>query len=221
MEGYVDGRPLDREKLRTAIRKMGDDYIFYMLDDAITLLPEAKLRNLVEYYLDATAFCADGTRKRNLLADARSFQKASLSGSYYNGSAGRGKNREEDPIETLSWIAECRRLLDRCAKQTPKRNAAEVCQAFEIVFGLLDHIDEGHDDVISFADEGGSCQMGFDWEKVLPAWFRVLSATVDPADYAHRIGAFLNRHCAFGRTRMLAVARNTATPAQRQALPES
>ncbi|MGA7829726.1 MAG: hypothetical protein WCA21_02050 [Terracidiphilus sp.] len=200
---------------------MGDQYVFCMLDDAITLLPEAKLRNLVENYLDATAFCADRTRKQNLLADAKAFQKASLSGSYYNGSAGRGKNRDEDPIETLSWIADCRRLHDRCAKQQAKRNATEVCQAFEIVFGLLDHIDAGHDDVVAFADEGGSCQMGFDWEKVLPAWFSALSATVEPADYARRIDEVLNRHCAFERTRMLAVARNTSTPAQRQALPKS
>ena len=217
----MDDRPLDREKLRTAIRTMGGDYIFYMLDDAITLLPEAKLRNLIGSYLDATDLCSDGTKKQNLLADAKSFQKASLSGSYHNGSAGRGMNREEDPIETLSWIADCRRLLDRCTKQTARRNAAEVCQTFEIVFGLLDHIDECHDDVVSFADEGGSCQMGFDWENVLPAWFNALSATVEPAEYARRIDAVLNRHYALGHTRMLAVARNTATPAQRKALPES
>ena len=217
----MDDRPIDREKLRTAIRMLGGEYIFYMLDDAITLLPEAKLRKLIGNYLDATDLCSDGTKKRNLLADAKAFQKASLSGSYYNGSTGRGKNRDEDPIETLSWIADCRRLLDRCAKQTSRRNAAEVCQAFEIVFGLLDHIDECHDDVVSFADEGGSCQMGFDWENVLPVWFNALSATVEPAEYARRIDAVLNRHYAFGRTRMLAVARNTATPAQCQALPES
>ena len=214
----MDDRPIDREKLRTAIRTLGGEYIFYMLDDAITLLPEAKLRKLIESYLDAAAFCADGTRKRNLLADAEAFQKASLSGSYYNGSTGRGKNRDEDPIETLSWIADCRRLLDRCAKQTSRRNAAEVCQAFEIVFGLLDHIDECHDDVVSFADEGGSCQMGFDWENVLPAWFNALSATVEPAEYARRIDEILNRHYAEGRAEMLAVARRAATPVQRQAL---
>jgi hypothetical protein len=33
-------------------------------------------------------------------------------------------------------------------KQATKQNAAEVCQAFEIVFGLLDHIDVRKDDVI-------------------------------------------------------------------------
>jgi hypothetical protein len=89
---------------------MGSDYIFYMLDDAITLLPEAKLRKLIENYLDATELCSDGTQ--NLLADAKAFQEASLSGSYYNGAAGHGKNREENPIETLAWIADCRRLFE-------------------------------------------------------------------------------------------------------------
>jgi hypothetical protein len=60
--------------------------------------------------------------------------------------------------------------------------------------------------------------MGFDWEKVLPAWFRALSATVEPAEYARRIDAILNRRYADGRADMLSVARRTATPAQRQAL---
>jgi len=33
----------------------------------------------------------------------------------------------------------------------------EAREAFDILFGLLRHIDEGHDDVIFFADEGRSC----------------------------------------------------------------
>jgi hypothetical protein len=59
-----------------------------------------------------------------------------------------------------------------------------------------------------------------DWENVLPAWFRVLSATAGPSDYAQRITTVLNRHYKHGRTKMLAVAHKIATPAQRQALPE-
>jgi hypothetical protein len=215
----MDDRPIDREKLRTAIRKMGGEYIFYMLDDAITLLPEAKLRKLIENYLDATEFHLNGTQKQNLLADAKAFQEASLSGSYYNRAASHSKNGEENPIETLAWIADCRRLLDRCTKQAAKHNAAEVCQAFEIVFGLLDHIDECEDDVVFFADEGGSWQMDIDWEKVLPAWFSVLSASVEPAEYARRIDAILNRHYADGRAKMLSVARGIANLEQRQTLP--
>jgi hypothetical protein len=34
---------IDREKLRGAVRKLGDEYVRYMLDDAIDLLPPSKL----------------------------------------------------------------------------------------------------------------------------------------------------------------------------------
>jgi hypothetical protein len=42
------GQNIDRDKLRAAIRKMGTEYVFLMLDDAITLLPQGKLRKLIQ-----------------------------------------------------------------------------------------------------------------------------------------------------------------------------
>ncbi|HEY5913693.1 MAG TPA: hypothetical protein VJA21_24155 [Verrucomicrobiae bacterium] len=90
--------------------------------------------------------------------------------------------------------------------------------ARDILFGLLDHIDECLDDVIFFADEGGSWQVGVDWAKVLPVWFKVLSSTAEPRDYAERITAMISRHYSYGRDKMLALARRTATPEQRKAL---
>jgi hypothetical protein len=88
----------------------------------------------------------------------------------------------------------------------------------DILFGLLDHIDEGRDDVVFFADEGGSWQVGVDWAKVLPVWFRVLSVTAEPGDYAERITVLLSRHCSHGRETMPAIARRTATAQQHKAL---
>lgn len=38
---------IDRDKLRAAIRKLPDEYLFYMLDDAIDQLPRANLRTIV------------------------------------------------------------------------------------------------------------------------------------------------------------------------------
>ncbi len=35
---------IDRNKLRAAIRKLGDEYVFYMLDEAIDLLPASQAR---------------------------------------------------------------------------------------------------------------------------------------------------------------------------------
>jgi len=171
------GQNIDRDKLRAPIRKMGTEYVFLMLDDAITLLPQGKLRKLIAQYLDPDEFRPDGARKVYLLADVKAFQKASLAGKYYQAFAVNSKNYREKSGGTLAWIADCLRLLERCLVQSKKEDQKTVCQAFEIIFSLLSKIDEGSDDILFFADEGGSWQVGVDWEDVLPACFRVLSAT--------------------------------------------
>lgn len=62
--------------------------------------------------------------------------------------------------------------------------------------------------------------MGVDWAKVLPVWFKVLSSTAAPEEYAARIKDMLSRHYSYGREEMLGVARRAATPDQRKALGE-
>ena len=98
--------------------------------------------------------------------------------------------------------------------------ARKPIRGTDILFSLLNHIDKGHDDVIFFADEGGSWQVGVDWAKVLPLWFKVLAATAEPEEYAERITALLSCHYSYGRDKMLAIARRIATTHQRKALAE-
>ena len=88
----------------------------------------------------------------------------------------------------------------------------------DILFGLLSRIDNNPDDIIFFADEGGSWQVGVDWPRVLPVWFKVLSATTEPVEYVTRITTLLSRHHRHDQDKMLTVARRTATPQQRLAL---
>ena len=158
--------------------------------------------------------------KPNLLSDAKRFEKASLAGEYYESFGVNSRNYREQSAGTSEWIAEYRRLLDRCVISAREDNPAEVREAMNILFGLLDHLDQGRDDVIFFADEGGSWQVGVDWANVLPAWFKVLAATVGPQEYAERITTLLSRHYSYGRDKMLVVARRIATPDQRKALAE-
>ena len=158
--------------------------------------------------------------KPNLLSDAKRFEKASLAGEYYESFGVNSRNYREQSAGTSAWIAEYRRFLDRCVISARGDSPAEVREAIDILFGLLDHIDQGRDDVIFFADEGGSWQVGVDWAKVLPVWFKVLSATAEPEEYAERITALLSCHYRFGRDKMLAIARRTATTHQRKALAE-
>ena len=201
-----------------ALRKLGDELIFRMLYDAIELIPPAKLNKLVEPYLDARSLLAGADRPDTLLARVRSFERTSLAGEYYDPFDVNSKNCMDKSSGTIAWIAECNRLLDLCVVQAQTGDAAEARQSFDIVFGLLDEIDACRDDIIFFADEAGAWQVGVDWERLLPSWFKVLSATAKPDEYAKRVVDLLNRHCDYERPKMLPVARKLASPAQARAL---
>jgi hypothetical protein len=209
---------IDRDKLRAAIRKLGQEYIFYMLDDAIDLLPPARLLEIAEKYLDVRRLQSDGDKatKADLLADVKAFEKASLAGEYYEAFDVNWKNSMETSTGTAGWISQCHRLLDRCVDLAKKADPAEVRQAFDIIFGLLERIDDCREDIVFFADEAGSWQVGVQWETVLPPWFKVLSATVAPDEYAQRIVGLLKRHHKKVSAEMFTVACRVATPKQRQ-----
>jgi hypothetical protein len=211
---------IDRDKLRTELRKLGNEHVFYMLNDAIELLPPAKLYEIAKKYLDVKRLRPDAERAANLLTVVKRFEKASLAGEYYESFFVNSKNYRQQSAGTTAWIAEYLRLLDRCVLNAKQSNPAEVREAMDILFGLLDHIDKGNDDVIFFADEGGSWQVGVDWDKVLPIWFKVLSTTAEPKEFAELVTALLSRHYSYGRAKMLAIARRTATFHQRKALAE-
>ena len=211
---------IDRDRLRADVRKLGNEYVFSMLDDAIELLPLAKLHKIAKKYFDLEQLLPDAEKaaRPSLLTDVELFEKASLAGEYYESFGVNSQNYTQKSAGTSAWIAEYLRLLDRCVINAKKSDLAEVREAMDILFGLLNHIDKGHDDIIFFADEGGSWQVGVDWAKVLPVWFKVLSAAAEPEEYAGRITALLSCHYRYGRDKMLAIARRTATTHQRKAL---
>ena len=73
---------IDRDKLREAIRRLGAESIFCMLDDAIDLLPPAKLQRVVRKYLDLKRLRqpSEKTAHASLLATVKAFDKASRAG---------------------------------------------------------------------------------------------------------------------------------------------
>lgn len=208
---------IDRAKLRTSIRRLTNEYIYYLLDEALDMLPEKKLAKLIGRYLDLRTLRPDSAKKASLLADIKAFEKASLRGDYYESFAVNSKNYTEVSKGTRSWIAECRRLLDRCVAEAGKNATDETLKAIETIVGLLRHIDKCLDDVIFFADEGGSWQVGVDWNKLFPVWFKCLSSILEPAVYISRVTAIIGEFRAYDRDKHLAIARRVATPAQKRA----
>jgi hypothetical protein len=212
---------IDRAKLRDALRSIGDEYVFYMLDEAIDLLPLDKLAKLVGQYIPLERLRPDvgaSATKQSLLEQAKAFDTASRAKKYYVSFNVNSKNYTETSTGTRAFIADCRRLLDRCMAHAAKGAPAETRAAFETVFALLQDIDEGHDDIVFFADEGGSWEVGVDWKTVFPAWFRCLSRSADPEVFASAVVATVDALEHSSRNTHFVAARKIGTAAQRKAL---
>ncbi|MFH1730933.1 MAG: hypothetical protein ABIF82_04680 [Planctomycetota bacterium] len=191
-----------------------------MLDDAINLLPQSKVAKLVKGRLNTSLLRPDATAKGRLLAAVREFRESSLRRDYYEGFNVNSKNCMQKSKGTQTWLAECERLFDRCVNEAGRRTPGEVRRALDILFDLLRLIDHDPDRVIFFADEGGSYEVGVDWAEVLPAWFKCLSATSSPDEYATHAVAAIDEFVEYHRKKYLPIARKLATPEQRRALPK-
>lgn len=210
---------IDFDKLRARLRVIGDEHVFYMLDEALELLPRAALLRIVGRYISLDDVKAEpGASKRTLLEDIRSFDAAARAGDYYQSFDVNSKNCMDKSAGTCAFIADFLRLLERCVAGSANSSAADGRTAMEILFALYRYIDECNDDVIFFADEAGAWQIGVDWRRVLPAWFRCLAKTVEPAEYARLAREAIDEFEPHARDQHMAAARRAASPAQRRAL---
>jgi len=175
---------------------------------------------LAERYLDVDSLQVSEPGNSGLLAEVKAFEAASRKGEYYESFSVNSKNYMLTSGGTRAWIAECGRLFSRCVKASGKGVPKETCDAFEILFALLERIDECMDDIVFFADEGGSWQVGADWLKVLPAWFACLAAVAEPEEYARRVVDRVDRFARYDRDIHLAVAASLASAAQAKSLTE-
>ena len=122
---------------------------------------------------------------------------------------------------TINFIAEHRRLTNLCIKESSTSEPGQLCQAFELLFNLLEEIDECRDDIIFFADEGGAWQVGIDWDQVLPRYFNVLATVAKPKEYAQAVVAIVKSHADYKSDEYFKLALKIAKPPQRKALKTS
>jgi hypothetical protein len=210
---------LDHEKLHAAVRRLSKGAVCDLLEEALGLLPEGSVLKLVKRHIHPRNFRPDPARKGGLLAAIRKFQEASVRGEYYESFRVDSRNFMEKSEGTEAWIAECNRLLGRCMDAVKSRRFPEAKEGFEILFSLLHKLDESPDDIIFFADEAGEWQVGVEWERVLPAFFRSLAATAEPEEYAREALKAIDDFVGHDRKRYLAAARRCAKATQRRALP--
>ena len=119
---------------------------------------------------------------------------------------------------TEAFIAEFDRLIGKCVRAAEQEPQPPVREAFERLFVLLRRIDDDPDSVVFFADEAGSWQVGVDWRKTLPAYFRCLAHDAAGEDFAREVDRAITDFADYERPRHLAAARRVANAEQKAAL---
>jgi hypothetical protein len=168
-------------------------------------------------YIDLNRLRPDVPRDGDLFGEVTEFARASRAREFYESFNVDSKNFTEKSNGTRSWIATCRRLLARLVARSTKIDPGRIRTALETIFGLLRRIDEGCDDVIFFADEGGSWQVGVDWKTVFDAYFACFSKTAEPDEYARRVVAIIDEFAATGRWSSRSICRFSTSSRSKEA----
>ena len=211
--------PLDIRKLRDHIRtELDAENLLNLLDRAIELIPKDQLPELIEGFFDPDLLIVAEGSEQSLLEDIKKFHVNSLAGVYYEDFRVNSKNFMDKSRGTINWIAECERLMDRCTQEDMAGKPDQLRQAFELLFNLLDEVDECRDDIIFFADEGGSWQVGVDWETVLPLYFQTLAMVAKPKEYAEQVTKLVKSHVNYKSEDCFKQALESAKPSQRKEL---
>ncbi len=211
---------IDIEKLRACLRSVREQDVFFMLDEAIEHLSPGDLEEVVRPYLDLQRVqrTTRAGEMDRLVDRVRAFANATRAGEYYESFDVDSRNYTKLSRGTLAWISAHCRLLDQCVAEVGRGDGAEVLAAMDLLFGLLQHLDECGDEVLFFADEGGSWLVGVDWRKVLPAWLQVLSEVTDPEGFASAVVERHRRLPPCDRAGLFEFAGDLGTPDQAAAL---
>lgn len=206
------------EMLRKELRGLRRGDLLIIAERAIELVPKPTLKALVGDYVDVDDLPEASATPDALLDEVQTFHVDSLAGRYFEDFAVNSRNCTEHSRGTDAFIAEFKRLLRGCISAADSGRYEVARQSFELLFGLLRHIDECHDDVIFFADEGGSWQLGVDWRSVLAAYFPCLAKTATAVDFASTVDHVIEDFAKHDRPRYLRSAHAVANAAQRVAL---
>jgi hypothetical protein len=211
--------PTAAEIMRRKIRYLTRGNLLIIAERALELLPATQLDALMGDFVRPEPTSSDNSIEADsVLDEVRRFYDAGISGQYYEAIDVHYKRSLEQSKGTDTFIAEFDRLLRKCLRAVEQEQPLVVREGFELLFELLRHIDEGHDDVIFFADDGGSLDVGVNWRIVFPAYFRCLAKTASAGEFALAVDRVIKDFVEYERPHHLVTARNVASAAQQIAL---
>jgi hypothetical protein len=212
--------PIDRQKLRAQLRKLDRGALLVLLERAVDRISDAGTLEVVRDYL-RPARLPSATAGPSLLDEVLAWSKAALAGAYYESYLVTSSNFDLRSTSVDHFIADFDRLLARVLSSVETESAADVRELIELLIAPLRRLDEGRDDVLFFGDEGGSWQIGVNWDELFTIYFRVLAETATPDEFAYEVHRIIDDFEHLDRPKHLERARAYASTVQRAALDAS
>lgn len=226
---------IDSNTVRAELRALPRGTLLLIAERAIELVSVDQmatlLADIVQINVDPTDARPDDSvtiLEPSLLDQVRSFHDAAMNGEFYEHVEINNTGRQGQSAGTDAFIAEFDRLIRRCVGAVAAdiepgvRDilSREVPDCFELLFALLCHIDEGNDDVLTFADDGSSLDVGVNWRVVLPAYFVCLAEieASSPEEFARAVDHVISDFAGRDRPHYMDAACTAANDAQRTAL---
>ena len=211
-------RAIDLKGVRRELRALPRGTLLMIAERAAELMSNAKLKALMADFFAINEIETASLVPPSLLDEVRTFHAASLGGQFYKERPIHFNNTTDQSTGSDAFIAEFDRLIRHCIRATKTAPPMAVRESFELLFDVLRCIDKGNDDIIFFADEGGSWAIGVDWRSVFPVYFRCLAKTASAHVFAQVVDQVIRDFADYQRPYYLQLARRVANPAQKAAL---
>mgnify|MGYP001560036262 CR=1 FL=1 len=204
-------------KVDAAIRSLPKEALFDILERAMLHVPVERLPEVLGRVVPLKEVEEGPAAAKALLQAVKRFHAETVAGENYDYFQVNSRNSSEMSEGTEDWIAEFRRLLDSCLAQAPVGPPEAVREAFELLLDLLRRLNDG-EAIVFFADDSWSWQVPVQWDEVLPAYFRCISATAAPKEFAKVVRTAIKEFVGRDSANFLRVASRAATPEQKRAL---
>ncbi len=210
---------IDFTAVRAELRALDRGTLLIIAERAIELMPALQLSTLLSDYVRVETSPTEASHAPVSLPDeVRVFYDTAMAGKYYETVEINNRGGQEQSEGTDAFIAEFHRLLQKCIQAAQQEVPAGLRESFEFLFGLLRHIDEGNDDVLFFADDGSSLDVGVNWCAALPAYFNCLAKTSSPEEFARTVDKAVADFVDYDRPWYTDAARKVGSDVQRIAL---
>ncbi len=131
--------PIDLQMLRARLRIIGEEQVFYMLDEALEALPPAALQRIVGRYISLDDVrAAPAASKPTLLEGVRAFDAAARAGDYYESFNVNSKNYMDKSPGTRS--SRCGERLANSVHRCRRACLATTLLAFVTDLRVAAHI---------------------------------------------------------------------------------